>query len=408
VRQGLTSTASHTPTRHAAASVGRVRGIDSARGLAMVFVCLSHFGLGYFGRLDEPSIASALTTIGLIGSPAFMLMSGVTLGLLHETRRERFDHHRLLLADRALFMLTVGHLLILIANAPRLTSLSEGLQRGFITDVIAVAILLGPTLVVLTSQRTRVVLSLVLFAGGWLLAFRWTPTDLVGDTVRYLLVGPYPDDPRYNFPLVHWFAVYVASTVLGQWLGRQLAAGRQRQAEYILLVYGAAAVLLVVLYKLLQWTMGVPFSTTLAVLMSPWTKLPPSPAYLLFYGGLAFLLLTVAMIVERRNLVQRLFKWTTILGRASFFVFILQFYVYDVLFWSLKLPYTPFWPALFVASLAGITALASIWDTQSRNQYLTVGLRQFASTRTGHFLLDSVGALWRPRVRVLSEQLENK
>ena len=58
-----------------ATPIGRVRAIDAARGLAMVFVCLSHFGLEYFRRLDEPSIAKALYMVGMIGSPTFMLIS---------------------------------------------------------------------------------------------------------------------------------------------------------------------------------------------------------------------------------------------------------------------------------------------------------------------------------------------
>src|SRR5688500_19223007 len=89
-----------------ATPIGRVRAIDAARGVAMVFVCLSHFGLEYFRRLDEPSIAKALYVVGMIGSPSFMLISGLMLGVLYETKRTRFNQHRLLLADRALFMLT--------------------------------------------------------------------------------------------------------------------------------------------------------------------------------------------------------------------------------------------------------------------------------------------------------------
>ena len=83
----------------------------------------------------------------------------------------------MLLADRALFMLTVGHVLIMVASAPRLESLSETLQRGFITDALAVALLLGPTLVAHVSRRARVLLSLILFSGAWLLAIRWTPAN---------------------------------------------------------------------------------------------------------------------------------------------------------------------------------------------------------------------------------------
>lgn len=374
-----------------ATPIGRVRAIDAARGLAMVFVCLSHFGLEYFRRLDESSIAQALYLVGMIGSPTFMLISGIMLGLLYETRRGRFDQHRMLLADRALFMLTVGHFLIMVANAPRQASLSETLQRGFITDALAVALLLGPTLMAHVSRRARLLLALILFAGAWLLAIRWTPASAADEVVRYLLVGSYPAELPYNFPLLPWLGVYFAASVLGQWIGEHLATGHQRKVEHTLLAWGAAAVTFVVLYKLCQWTIAFPSSPVLVVLASPWKKLPPSPAYLLFFGGLALMLVAGTLMIERRKLVQPLFRWATLLGRASLFVFILQFYIYYVLMLSLNLPYTPFWPLVFVASLVGITALAKLWDDRASNRYLTVGLRQYTTTRVGRLLLASGG-----------------
>ncbi len=397
------ATAAELPAGGAAA-VGRVRAIDAARGLAMVFVCLSHFGLEYFRRLDEPSIAQALYMVGMVGSPTFMMISGVMLGVLYETKRPHFDQHRMLLADRALFLLTAGHLLIMVASAPRLESLAETLQRGFITDVLAVALLLGPTLVSQVSRRARLLLALVLFAGAWLLAIQWAPANSFDEVVRYLLVGSYPNELPHNFPLLPWVAVYIAASVLGQWMGERLAKGQPVKVERTLLLMGAGAVTSVVMYKLCQWTFAIPSSPLLAVLASPWRKLPPSPAYLLFYGGLAMLLIAGTLIVQRRKLIQPMFAWATLLGRTSLFVFILQFYVYYVLLLSLNLPYTPFWPLVFVASLVGITALAKVWDEGARNRHFTVGLRHLTTTRVGRLLRASVGgsghALRTPRVRL--------
>jgi uncharacterized membrane protein len=388
--------------------IGRVHAVDAARGLAMVFVCLSHFGLEYFRRLDEPSMASTLYMIGMIGSPTFMLISGVMLGLLYETRPERFRRHRLLLADRALFMLTVGHFLIMVANAPRLDSVSETLQRGFITDALAVALLLGPSLVVYLSRRARAMLALILFAGAWLLAIRWTPANAFDEVVRYLLVGSYPNDTPHNFPLLPWIAVYVAASSLGHWIGEQLAKGQQRRVERTLLAWGGAAMGFLALFKLCQWTLALPSSPLLFVLASPWGKLPPSPAYLLLYGGLALVLLASALFVERRGLVQPLFKWATLLGRASLVVFILQFYVYYSLLLTLNLPYTPLWPLVFIALLLGITALAKVWDDGANNRYLTIGLRHFVTTRIGRQMLASLDAWSRPRLQMPGGRLEER
>jgi hypothetical protein len=356
----------------------------------MMFVCLSHFGLEYFRRLDEPAIAGALYMVGMVGTPTFMLISGIMLGLLYETKRTRFDEHRMLLADRALFMLTAGHVLIMVASAPRPDSLIVTLQRGFITDVLAVALLLGPGLVSRVGRRGRLLMAAVLFAGGWLLALQWAPDNSLDRIVRYLLVGSYPGDSPHNFPLLHWLAVFIAASVLGQWMGERLATGRQRSVERALLLAGGLAVSSVVLFKLGQWTLSIQSAPILVVLGSPWKKLPPSPAYLLFYGGLALLLLASALILERRRFAQRAFAWASLLGRTSLFVFIVQFYVYYVLLLSLNLPYTPFWPLLFVASLAGITLLAKVWDDGAMNRHLSVGLPHLRGTRMGRLLLASV------------------
>lgn len=388
-------------------SIARLSAIDAARGLAMVFMCLSHFGLEYFRRLDEPSITNVLYIVGMIGSPTFMLISGVMLGVLYELRPERFGRHRLLLADRALFMLTVGHFLIMVANAPRMESPYDALQRGFITDALAVALLLGPLLISRTSGRARVLVALVLFAGAWLLAISWTPANAFDAIVRYLLVGAYPRDLPYNFPLLPWLAVYIAASVLGQWIGEQLRTGQRLKLERSLFAWGAGAVTFLALYKLCQWKLALPSTPLLTVLASPWKKLPPSPAYLLFYGGLALILVAGSLAIERRRLAPRMFAWATLLGRTSLFVFILQFYVYYVLLWWLNLPYTPLWPLMFIASLCGIVALARRWDERANNRYFTVGLRQLIASRLGRIMLWTV-AWWRPRLQTPDGRLEGR
>jgi len=259
-----------------------------------------------------------------------------------------------------------------------------------------VALLLGPWLVWRVSRRARLLMAAVLFAGGWLLALQWAPHHAFDKVLRYLLVGSYPGDVPHNFPLLHWLGVFIAASVLGQWMGERLATGRQRSVERALLLAGGSAVSSVVLYKVGQWTLAMQSGPLVAVLGSPWRKLPPSPAYLLFYGGLALLLLATALIVERRRFAKAAFAWASLVGRTSFFVFIVQFYVYYVLLLSLNLPYTPFWPLLFVASLAGITLLAKVWDDGAMNRHLSVGLRQFSATRMGRLLMASVRT--RPRL----------
>src|SRR5687767_2506611 len=68
----------------------RLRGIDAARGAAMAFVCLSHFGLEYFRPFGGATAQVTMYRIGMVASPTFMLISGMMLGLLYGSRREEF------------------------------------------------------------------------------------------------------------------------------------------------------------------------------------------------------------------------------------------------------------------------------------------------------------------------------
>lgn len=60
--------------------------IDASRGLAMAFVCLSHFATGYFASIGHPERQDLTDRISMLASPAFMLISGSMLGLLSATR----------------------------------------------------------------------------------------------------------------------------------------------------------------------------------------------------------------------------------------------------------------------------------------------------------------------------------
>src|SRR6185436_18701477 len=138
VAGGLT-VASVTPL---STSSGRVQALDATRGIAMLFVCISHFSASYFGRLRESGIpTSALEHVALIASPTFVTLSGLLLGFLARTRPRDSVALRAKLVDRGLFMLTAGHLLIVVAHIPIAGGLGPALEWGFITDVIAIGLL---------------------------------------------------------------------------------------------------------------------------------------------------------------------------------------------------------------------------------------------------------------------------
>jgi peptidoglycan/LPS O-acetylase OafA/YrhL len=65
---------------------GREEFLDAARGAAMLFVLLSHFGTAYFSRGEADRFWEAvLIRVGMIASPTFTIVSGLVLGYLLST-----------------------------------------------------------------------------------------------------------------------------------------------------------------------------------------------------------------------------------------------------------------------------------------------------------------------------------
>jgi hypothetical protein len=65
------------------------------------------------------------------------------------------------------------------------------------------------------------------------------------------------------------------------------------------------------------------------------------------------------------------------LGQASFFVYVIQFYVYGIVLHTLRLPYTPFWPLIFLFTIALLVLVAIPWNWKEGNRFLTVGVGAF-------------------------------
>ena len=361
------------------AAITRLDGIDAARGTAMLFVCLSHFGLEYFRATGQFGLMDLTTRVGMLASPTFVLVSGLMFGLLARARPDRIDALRRTLADRGLFMLLVGHLLIAVAFAPREGSYVAALRRGYMTDTIAVAILVGPALALRMSSRARVLTAVAALVLTWAGAITWTPTGLLERVIRHVLVGPYPEPVPNIFPLLAWVALYLFGTVLGESLVKARRVSR-RAARRLTMGAAVAVVSVVVLKVALRVAAGGPLPLVggwgiVYELTTPWRKLPPSPAYFAFYGGIGLLLTMGLMRLARLGLADWWIGSAALLGRASLAVFIAQFYVYYlVLHWQ-PLPATPLWPLLFLLTLLPIFAFAWLWDSYGGNRWLTVGLR---------------------------------
>lgn len=342
----------------------------------MLFVCLSHFGMNFFRLPDQEAMRGVLWLVGMVASPTFMLISGLMVGLLYETRPERFHGFARTMASRGIFMLTIGHALILLTIIPQFPSIWTALGRGFITDAIGVAILLGPAVVQRLGIRGRVYLSVGLMICAWTMAIAWTPSGGIASAIRFVLAGPWDRQMPLNFPLLAWLAVYFAGTAIGGWLGGIPAKARFAAIERRVFVLGALAVGLAIVVKLGYWVARDLFfpnagAGTAYMLTSPFQKFPPSPVYVAFYGGVGLLITSCLLFADRRR-IPGIVGWLSMLGRSSLFVFLLQFFVYNLGLRFVDLEFQSWWFVYYAVTVLFITMCAKVWDDRGANRWFNV------------------------------------
>ena len=101
-------------------------------------------------------------------------------------------------------------------------------------------------------------------------------------------------------------------------------------------------------------------------------KLPPSPVYFLFYGGLGLLIAAFLALVENRGRGARLLRVAGMIGQNSLLVFVVQYFMYFSVVKLLDLPLSPWWPLYFAATLLPIFFAAKLWHAAKGNRFFTV------------------------------------
>lgn len=360
----------------------RFGSIDAVRGAAILFVLLSHFTSGYTWTANSAAISSYLRTISMIASPTFMTVSGMVAGFLFVTRPERFGDLRNKLVDRGVFLLVVGHLVLVLTQGGPLSNLGHAYRTSYITDAIAIAIIIGPTLVGSLSVITRIGLAATVFIVDWMLIKSWHPTGSA-ELLKIYFVGmtaPTGLSAFPAFPVLPWLAVYLVGTTIGEQVGEMYERGQAKASHYLVGRIGAGCFLvgagIHAAGMLLrhspassnQWDM------TSLTLLSIYGKFPPGIVYLTFFGGAGLVMLAGIFELDRRVKSSFVLEELRKLGRSSLFIFIVQYAFYRNFLPRLGLPYTPFWPFIFLLSVAALAQLAVVWDKNSANRFLTVGL----------------------------------
>jgi uncharacterized membrane protein len=361
-------------------SSSRVASIDAARGSAMLFVCLAHFTNSYFFLNGQERIGDHLVAIGMLASPTFVIVSGLVAGFLAVTRRSSFSDFRRKLIDRGLFLLLAGHVILAVSGA----RFVRGYKVEYITDAIGFAILIGPWLVTKLAARSRVLLAVTIFAFDWCAILFWAPSGGITALAKQYLVGSVDggrwQDSAGGFALIPWFAVYVLGTVIGERVGSYYAGKRPGAAHQFLAKVGIASVMCAIAIRIGSAFLSRPAALftqahpTLLHFLSVYQKFPPGPIYLCFFGGAGMLLVATVLDAEHRGFAPWLLNQLAQLGQASFFVYVIQYYVYGVVLHALRLPYTPFWPLIFLFTIAQLALVAAAWNWKEGNRFLTVGL----------------------------------
>jgi peptidoglycan/LPS O-acetylase OafA/YrhL len=353
----------------------RVQFLDAARGSAMFFVLLSHFGFTFFPNQAD-TLPAAMRFVGMVASPTFMVLSGLILGFLYRTSPGSFERLRIKLADRGLFLLTVGHL-VLLASHQLYT------WRFFhITDTIGVCMLVQPWVVSKLRPRDRLVLSAALFLGSWAVVECWLPAGPTAHLLKETLFGSLTAQNyyRFAFPLVPWFSLDLAATSLGDYVGGHYLRGDDSGIQRLLMRIASAALLAAasgraIYHVLLRLMPGNSAMIAAGRLSSLFQKQPPGLLYIFFYGAIGLWLVAGCMFLERTGHLRRQFAFTTMLGRTSLFVFLFHWFVYLIAILSLRdhLPFAWAWPVYFVASAVLVTSSAAAWYRLGFNRFITVG-----------------------------------
>lgn len=360
----------------------RVRSLDAARGIAMLLVCVVHF-LGVYDWRQEVGLEwffLPITWICLTASPMMVLISGCLLGHQFAARRDQFVTFRAHLIDRALFTIIVGHVAIALFRAPNF-GLMAAVSHAYITDTLALCVIFGVYVIPKIKSQLRLMIGMFLGLGSWYVWVAWTPDNASMLLVKSVFLGqPYKADPIFYCPLIPWLGVYLVGSSVGEWIGHfnlqdYWLASRRLFGVSVAVVFGVTGLQVVrmfmrqgdLLSSSSDWYLYIP----------NFSKYPPASLYLLFYGGVALLILSVLLAGNYRPLWDRISTgFLEPIGRNSLVIFVLQFALYNTMFYlflKTMVPVAMIALAILPLSLGVIHQAAWLCERIKISHYLSLG-----------------------------------
>jgi uncharacterized membrane protein len=358
----------------------RVMPLDAARGMAMFFSVLAHFS--YWISVRYVDAGRVLAEIGMIATPTFLLLSGIVAGFVSAPDGTDLQRVRTALFNRGLFVLLAGHFAIALAEAHYDGGLIRAFSNTYPTDTIGVGCILAALLAAKTVPRRWIAACVVAFVASWMIVVFWHPAAESLEGVKQLLVGRYDDDTsvfRYTSPLLQYLAIYAVGLPIGRWLSERRRDNDLLSAGRVLMGWGAVAAasgaLLRMLRPLADANLHANVNHILHSSLTIGQKLPPSPAYALFYCGCGVVLTGVFCVLWHYRTGTFVMQRLADVGRASLFVFVLQFFTIFTLPDLLGLAPGPTSPLIFIGNLGLLWVSARLWTAFNGNSWMTLGLR---------------------------------
>jgi hypothetical protein len=365
----------------------------------MLLVCAAH--VDHHFAATSPLLASLFVLVTRIATPTFLLLSGFVIGYLLRTSRGKVG---LSLVDRGLFLLLVAHWGLGLANIAEYGWREWLLGRVSIIDAVGVALFIA----VLLRRRSPAMLAAL---GGamclvsWYLANTLAPQTETGALAAAVLFEiRYADRPMIDIALVPYVGLFLIGMALSGHLHSALLAGNHAAIARRLLLFAGAAIALVGI-AIAAWKIGErlapgPFwsselGDTLRMTLDPRVKRPPSPAYLLFYGGAGLLMLAAFFHRKPTWLIASVTPPLRLIGQASLVVFIAQdwlFFVVPKVLGFETVSAVPFWLAYLALSVYALYRLARLWRRHNGNRYLTIGLKNRGASKRLRPALQIAGA----------------
>ena len=383
--------------------------LDVARAIGMFLVCTNHFVNVYYSPYPSlsadpnPPFVMIVNAICRVASPLFVLTSGLVLGYISTARIKDFSRLRLHFLDRAIFLATIGHLLIALAFTPQV-GFYNALGFGYMTDTLAFCTIAGLLLVpFMSALSTRLWFGVIVYLMGWVGWYLWHPDHSMLITLRSIFLGPDDEGGMIFYdPILPWFGVYLIGTCIGGWLST-IRRDNLRLAGKTLAIRSAIVMSFVISIALpIFLLVKFGFIEIPPYLLALGKKYPPGISYLLIFGSASLFLIGGLLFFELDSKTGVFKGVLTRLGRNSFPTFVIQYFIYYaalfLLVTQISKPTLLVAVVLYISSLLVIVLLGFGFDRFGVNRFWTVGLP--ALVRRWPVLY---GAGWQPSSRMPSK-----